>query len=202
MKHHELVNPGYFVHMCVASNLFLWRSLFAWVLFMTGNTWLGTVKRLKKLIGFWIDPLGHYSGYREEAGQAKQQLCQVGQRPAEGWASVFDKRHSNKTDCQVIWQGLDTHSLGRGECWTQAEVLRDPPVWGEKTGSAPKWGEWAHLLILTRCCTAAEGNEWHWGSPWRCDVVWPNLSSRAALSTTEMRTSENYSLGSVEALKI
>lgn len=182
------------MHTCVASNLSLWCSLFARVLFMTGSTWLGTVKRLKKLIGISIGPLGHHSGYREEAGWAKQQLCQVGQRPAEGSSSALDKRHSDKTGCQVIWQGLDTHSLGRGECWTQAEVLRDPPVLEEKPGCAPKWGEWAHLLILTTCCTAAEGNEWHQGSSRKCDMVWSHLSSMAALSTTEMRTSQNYSL--------
>lgn len=71
----------------------------------------------------------------------------------------LDKRHSNKTDCQVIGQGLDTHSLGRAECWTQAEVLREPPVSEEKPGSAPKWGEGAHLLILTTYCPAVKGNE-------------------------------------------
>lgn len=193
MKHHELVYL-FILCTCAASNLCQWRSLFAWALFMTGNTWPGTVKRLKKLIGIWIGALGHYSDIGKKLAKQGNSFAKWASDQLRVRLARFDKRHSNKTDCQVIWQGLDTHSLGRAECWTQAEVLREPPVLEEKPGSAPKWGDWAHFLILNTYCTAVEGTEWHQGSTWRCDIVWTHLSSGAALSTFEMTKSENYSL--------
>lgn len=95
---------------------------FPWALFMTGNNWLGPVKRLKKLIGIWIGPLGQYSGYTKEAGQARQQLCQMGRWPAEGSSSILTK-------------GILTKLIARlfDSSWTQT-------VWGgQNAGCRYRW---------------------------------------------------------------
>lgn len=205
MKYHDLV---YLVTLCVhayvrvASYLisklratcYQWYFPFLWALFMTGNNWLGLVKRLKKLIGIWIGPLGQYTGYTKEAGQARQQLCQVGRWPAEGSSSILMEGILKKTDCQVIWQWLDTDNFGRAECWMQIQVIREPPVLEEKPGSVQSGGESTRLAILTTYCSAIKSNEWHQGSTYRCDMIWPHLYIRAMLSTIEIRNPENYSL--------
>lgn len=185
---------------CAASNLCQWSSLFAWTLLMTGNTWPGTVRRLKKLIGIWIGALGHYSDIGKKLAKQGSSFAKWVSDQLRVRLAHFDKRHSNKTDCQVIWQGLDTHSLGRGECWTQAEVLREPPVLEEKPGSAPKW---ANFLILTTYCTAVEGTEWLQGMYMK---MWYGLISSEQWGCIKYiwndKIGKLLSLASVEAQKI
>lgn len=190
MKHHELV---YLVILCVAPNLFLWCSLLAWALFMTGSTWLGTVKRLKKLIGIWIGALGHCSGCGEEAGQAKQQLCQVGQRPAEGSSSAWQEAFPQNWLPGYL-TGTGHPQFGEGRMLDTSRGAKRSSCFRRETRICPKMGRVSTFTDFDHILHWAEGNEWRQGSSCRCDMVWAHLSSRAVISTTEMRTSENYCL--------
>lgn len=168
---------------------------------MTGNTWLGPVKSLKKVFGIWIGPLGLCSGYREEAGQARQQLCQVGQWPAEGSCSAFWQ--------EAFWQNWlpgcltgtghppfgEERMLDTNRGAKRASCVRREVKICTKMRRGSTFSDFDHILRYSRGC-----NEWPQGRPYSCDMDWPHLSSRAALSTAEIKKFwELLSSASIEA---